>query len=91
MRRLKIDRWRDVVFERVFPARDADAPAIAGFEPGEPPFRMRCHQIVAIEHGEIQKLAGRLHADRVLPDIFSTGATITIAIKPSHRIAAAGS
>ena len=91
MRRLKIDGWRDVVFERVFPARDADAPAIARFEPGESPFTMRCHQIVAIEHGEIQKLAGRLHADRVLPDIFSAGATITIAIKPSHRIAAAGS
>ena len=90
MRRLEIDRWRDVVFERVFPARHANAPAIAGLEPGESPFWMRCHQIVAIEHGEIQKLAGRLHADRVLPDIFSPGATIAVTIKSGHRIAAAG-
>ena len=90
MCRLEIDRWRDIVLERVFPTRHANAPAIAGLESGESPFRMRCDQVVAIEHREIQKLAGRLHADRVLPDIFSTGATVAVTIKSGHRIAAAG-
>ena len=90
MCRLEIDRWSNTAFECVNPTRHTDAPAVAGLEPREPPFRMRCHQIVAIKDGEIQKLAGGLHADGVLPDIFSTGATIAVTIKSGHRVAAAG-
>lgn len=88
MRRLKIDRCRDAALKRVLPARDANAPLVAGFESGEAPFRMWRDQVVSIEHGKIQKLARGLHANRVLTDIFRPGAAVTVAIEPGHRIAA---
>src|SRR5437870_13847848 len=87
MCRLEIDRWRDIVLERVLPARDANTPAIARFQAGETPLRMWCDQIISIEHRKIQKFARCPHADRVQTDIFRTGAAKSVAIKPSHRIA----
>src|SRR5437870_3667866 len=87
MRRFQIDRRGDVVLECVFPARDANTPAIARFETREPPFWMWGDQIISIEHGKIQKFAGCLHADRVQSDILGTGATKSVAIKSGHRIA----
>ncbi len=87
MCRLKIDRCRDAVLQSVFPTRDANAPLLARLQSGKPPFRMRRDQIVPVEHGEIEKLAGSLHANSVLPHIFGAGATITIAIKSGEWIA----
>ena len=87
MRGLKID-WRcDTVLEGVFPARDANAPFIAGFESGKPPLRMRRDEIVPVEYGKIEKLARHLHADRVQAQVFRAGAAKPIAKKSSHRIA----
>ena len=85
----KIDRGGAIVIERRFPARDTNAPAIAGFQTGEAPFGMWRDEIVAVEHGKIQKFTGDLHTDRVQPDVFGTGAAKTIAIKSGHRIATA--
>ena len=50
---------------------------------------MRRYQIVPVEHGEIEKLARDLHANGVQAGIFRSGATIAVAIKSGHRIAAA--
>src|SRR5438874_2706417 len=87
MRGLKFD-WRcDTMLEGVFPARDANAPFVAGFKPGKPPFRVRGDEIVPVEHGKIEKLARHLHADRVQPEVFRAGAAKPIAKKSGHRIA----
>jgi len=87
MRCFEINRCGDAVFERVFPTRHAHAPLVARLEPGKTPFRMRCNQIVSIEHGEIEKLARRFYADCVHAEVFRTGAAKSVAIKSGHRIA----
>jgi hypothetical protein len=89
VRRFQIDWRRDTALERVFPTRDANAPAIARFQSGEAPFGMRCDQIVSIEHGKIEELSRDLNTDSVQSDIFRPGAAITVPIKSSHRIATA--
>ena len=53
----EINRRRAVVVERGFPARNADAPFVAGFESGKSPLRNRRDQIVPVENRKIQKLA----------------------------------
>ncbi len=89
MRGFKIDRSRAIVIKRAFPTRDADAPFIAGLEPGKSPFRPRRYQVVSIERGEIQELARDFHAHRVQSEIFRSGATKSVAIVSGHRIATA--
>src|SRR5437763_16977076 len=81
------DRCCNIVVKRVFPARDANAPFVAGFKPGKPPFRVRGDEIVPVEHGKIEKLARHLHADRVQPEVFRAGAAKPIAKKSGHRLA----
>jgi hypothetical protein len=85
----QINRSGQTSLERSFPARDTDAPFVARFQTREAPFRMRRDQIVSIQDGEIQKLARHLHADGVLTNILSAGATITVAVKTGERVAAA--
>lgn len=87
MRRLEIDRRGAAVIERGFPPGNADTPAVARFQTRKTPLRHRCDEIVSIEHREIEKFLGDFHANGVKPDIFRTGAAISIAIKPSERIA----
>jgi len=77
------------MFERVFPAGDADAPFVTRFQSRKTPFGMRCDEIVSIEHGKIEKLARGLNADGVQTNIFRTGATKSIAIESGHWIATA--
>jgi len=84
---LEINGRGTIAIERSFPARDADAPFIAGFQTGKSPFRTRRYQIVAIEDRKIEKFLRHLHADRMLPDILRTGSTIAVAIKPGYRVA----
>jgi len=75
------------VVERVFPTRDANAPFVAGFEPGKAPFRMRRDEIVPVEYGKIEKFARHLYADRMQAEVFRAGATKSVAKKSGHRIA----
>ncbi len=83
----KIDRGRAVVIERAFPARDAHAPFVARSESGEAEFRTRRDEIIAIEHGIIQKLLRDFDADGMQADVFRTCSTKTVAVEPSHRAA----
>ncbi len=89
MRRFDINWWCDAVFQSIFPSRHANAPLVAGFEPGETPFRVRRYQIVAIEHRKIEKFSRGLNTNSVQPHIFRTGSTIAVAVESGHRIATA--
>ena len=89
MRRFKIDRSSAIMIQRVFPARDADAPFVARLQPGEPPFQAWRDQIVSVEHGKIEKFPCDFHTNRVQPNVFRTGATKAVAIKAGDRIATA--
>jgi len=75
------------MIQRVFPARDADAPFVARLQPGEPPFQAWRDQIVSVEHGKIEKFPCDFHANGVQPNVFRTSATKTVAIKAGNRIA----
>src|SRR5207302_9975738 len=86
MRGLKFG-WRcDTMLEGVFPARDANAPFIAGFKPGKPPFWMWGDETVPVEYGKIEKLGRHVHADRVKAEVFRAGATKSVAIESGHGI-----
>ena len=88
MRRFQIDRRGAAVIERRFPARNADAPAVARFQSGKTPFRHRSHEIISVEDREIEKLLGDFDANRVKPEVFRPSTAISVAIKSCHGIAA---
>ena len=88
MGRFEIDRRGAALIERRFPPRDADAPAISRFQSGKTPFRHRSHEIVSIEHGEIEKFLGDFDTDGVQAQVFGTRAAISVPIKSRERIAA---
>src|SRR5437660_4843995 len=75
------------MFERGFPSSNADAPFVAGFESWKSPFRNWRDQIVAVEHGKIEKLARHFHANSVQANILGAGPAKTVAIKSGQRIA----
>src|SRR3989442_7886696 len=87
--RFKIDRGGATVVERIFPARDADAPFVARLEPRKSPLWNRCDEIISIEYRKIEELARALNADGVLAGIFRAGPAKTVAIKSGHWFAAA--
>src|SRR5688500_909191 len=81
--------WRGATMvEGGVPTRHANTRLGARFQSGESPFRHRRHEIVAIQHREIEKLLCHFHATGVKPDVFRPGPAITVTIKPRHRIAA---
>jgi len=89
MSRFEIDGRGAAVIERCLPAGNADAPLVAWIEAGKTKFGNRRDQIVAVEHGEIEKLARYFYTDRVQSDIFRPSATKSIPIESGDRIAAA--
>jgi hypothetical protein len=86
MSRFQHDGRSNVMLHRIFPARDAHAPLVAGLESGETPFRVRCHQVVSVEHRKIEEFARGLNAYRVQTEIFRAGSTITVAKKAGQGI-----
>src|SRR2546423_15479429 len=80
MRCLEIERCRTPAIERGFPAGNADAPAVAGFQTRKTPFGHWSNEIVSIEHREIEKFLGDLHANSMEPDVFRAGAAISVAV-----------
>ena len=89
MRRFQVNRRRAAAAQRFDPAGHANAPAIAGLQPWKVELGMWRDEVVPIEHGEIEELLRYLHADRVQPEIFRPGATITVAIETGERFTAA--
>jgi hypothetical protein len=78
------------MFERILPSRHAHAPFVARLESGKIPFRVRCHEIVAIEHREIEELARHLRADSVQSHITRAGPAKSVTIESSKRIPTTG-
>ena len=81
VRGFQVDGGRDSAPQRVSPTRYTKTPAITRFEPGKAPFRVRRHQVVAIEHREIQEIARDLNTNSVLANIFWTGPAEAVSIK----------
>jgi len=88
VRGFEINRSRAVSFKRGFPARNANAPFVARFQSRESPFRNWRNQIVAVEHGKIQKLLRYFYANRVQTNVFGSSPTKAVAKKSGQRIAA---
>jgi hypothetical protein len=42
---------------------------------------MRCDEIIAIEHGKIEEIPGRFHANRVQPGVLRPSATESVPVK----------
>lgn len=49
------DGWRNAGVKSFFPAQCAQAPAVTGFQTGEPKFRAGRDEVVAAAHREVQK------------------------------------
>src|ERR1035437_433368 len=88
MGRLQIHRRGAPGLQGIAPPRHTKAPAVAGFEPRETPFRMRRYQVIAIQNREIEEIACDLDTDGVQADILRTGASKSVAIKSGHGITA---
>ena len=71
--------------ERLAPARGAQAPAIAGLEPGKIEIGLRRREVVAARLGEGEELRRHLDADRVQPDILGSGVTAAGAEEAGQR------
>ena len=91
MGRLQVDGRRHAAFQGVSPTCDAKAPAVARLEPGKSPFGMRRNQVIAIEHGEIEKMTSHLNADGVHSRVFRAGSAETVAIESGQGIATTAS
>ena len=84
---VQINRRGAVRFQGRFPTGHANAPFIARFKSGKSPLRHRRDEIVAIQHGKIEKLARDLNANSVQTDVLGSGSAKTVAKKSGHRIA----
>ena len=78
---LQIDRWRDAAFERVHPSSHAQTPSISRFQPRKSPFRMRRHEVIAVENGKVEEVARDFHANRVQARVFGAGATKPVPVE----------
>ena len=85
----QINRAGDAVVERFFPTGHADAPFVARLKPGKFPFRMRCDQVVSLQHRKIEEVASDLHTNRVQSNVAWASFAKAIAIEPGEWIAAA--
>ena len=58
-----------------------------GLSPGKPHSGIRRHEIVPIEHREIEKFFGYLHANGVKADVFRSGPAVSVTRTSGQRIA----
>ena len=82
---LQTDRAGFAGTQRLDPARDADAPAIARLQPGKIPLGSRRGQVVAGGTGKLQKLSRDLRTHRMQSRIARTRTAIPVTIKPGAR------
>jgi hypothetical protein len=87
MRRLKIHRSGAAVVESGFPARNANAPFVAGLQSGKSPFRPWRHQVIAVQDRKIEKISSDFYTNGMQSDIFRASPAKSIAVKSGHWIA----
>jgi hypothetical protein len=90
VRSLEINRRRDPAFERLFPARNANAPAITRLQARKTPLPMRSDQIVPHQDRVIEKVTCHLRANCMQANVLRSGPAITVAIKSGRRLPATG-
>src|ERR1700677_1763745 len=78
------DGGRHAGVERVFPAADAEAPAVAGDEAGEIPLRDGGAEVVPLLAGELQELGSHADADGVQAGVAGAGLAETVAVETGH-------
>ena len=83
------DRGCDAGIVGLFPAADAEAPAVAGLEARKPELRPRRGEVVALLGRERQEVPRHLGTDHVQAEIVGTGRTAPRAVEPRDRIGAA--
>src|SRR5579883_29714 len=89
--RLEHDLRRRAGIERLLPARGAEAPAVAGLQPGEAVLREGCAEVVAGLLRERQELRRHDAANRVQAKVLLAGVAAAVAIEPGDRVDRAGS
>ena len=88
MRGFQVHGRRHPAFQGIAPARYAKAPAIAWFKPGKTPLGMWRNQVIAVQHGKIEKIPGHEDAHGVHALVFRPGAAKSVPIKSGEGIAA---
>lgn len=76
--------------QRLEPPIGADAPPVAGLEPGEADRGLGRREIVAVRPAEVEELLGDLGADHVGTEILGTGVATAVSVKTGERSVAAG-
>ena len=72
-------------FQRLLPARRAQAPAVRRLQPVETEFRMRGGQVVAGALAEGEEIVGHHRADRVAADVLGRGVAAAVAEEAGQR------
>lgn len=84
------DWWSEIRFEGFGPAGNAEAPAIAGIEPGKLVFGDRGGEIVAAGLREEEEFFRHDGADRVEALVIRTRTAVAVAVESGERGSAAG-
>jgi hypothetical protein len=84
MRGAQDDARRMVRFQRLLPALRAEAPAVAGLQPGKADFRNRRRQIIAARFGKYKKGIGHDRADCMIADVIPASVATAVPIKTRH-------
>jgi hypothetical protein len=85
------DDWGcEVCFEGFGPARDAEAPVVAGFEAWEVVFGDGGGEVVAAAAGELEEFGGHDGADGVEACVIGAGAAVAVAVEAGEGGGAAG-
>jgi len=84
MRGAQDDARRVMGFKRLLPALRAQAPAVAGFQPGEADFRNRRRQIIATRFGKTKKGVGHDYADSMTADVLPAGVATAVPVETRY-------
>lgn len=90
MGRLQDDLWRNAGLERLGPTRRAQAPPVAGAEPGKPELGPRGSEVVADRRAELEELGGDEHTHGVHPHVLGARVAAAVAVEAGERIHRAG-
>ena len=90
MGRLQDDLWRDTRLERFGPTRRAQAPPVAGAEPGKPELGSWGSEVVADRRAELEELGGDEHTHGVHPHVLGARVAAAVAVEAGEWIHRAG-
>ena len=86
MRGVQVHQWCTTRFKSFLPTHGTQAPLVALFESLESELRSRCHQIVTLFEGVIQKILRDASANDMTSKILMVSLAATIPEKPSQWV-----